>query len=242
MTMRMIHHLLEGAVSRPLPAREQTRLISEYRRTANPALERRLVESNVRLVVKLARQMDRSRGRCLDDLVQEGCLGLIEGIRRFDPAKGTRLSTYVSFWIRAYIMKYVMNNVRVVRVVRTRAERAAFFKGVVGAAEISFDTAADPDAVPIGDVLSDPGPSADWMLERAQLVDRIRRSAARLQQGLGRRDVTILRERVLASEPASLRRVATRVSLSTERVRQIEGTLRTAIRKALDADCMGVAA
>jgi DNA-directed RNA polymerase sigma subunit (sigma70/sigma32) len=54
--------------------------------------------------------------------------------------------------------------------------------------------------------------------------------------------VTILRERVLASEPASLRTLATRVSLSTERVRQIEVTLRTAIRTALDADCMDVAA
>jgi RNA polymerase sigma-32 factor len=238
----MIDHLLDCAVSRPLPAQEQTRLISEYRKTANPAIERRLVESNVRLVVKLARQMDRSHGRCLDDLVQEGCLGLIEGIRRFNPTKGTRLSTYVAFWIRAYIMKYTMNNVRMVRVVRTRAERAAFFKGVVAASEISFDTASDPNAVPIGDLLSDPAPSADWMLERAQLADRVNQSATRLEQRLGGRDITILRERVLASEPASLRTLATRVSLSTERVRQIEVTLRTAIRTALDADCMDVAA
>jgi RNA polymerase sigma-32 factor len=240
--MAMIHHLLDGALTRPLPSGEQLRLVCEYRSTGNPAIERRLIESNLRLVVKIARQLDRAHGRCLEDLVQEGCLGLIEGIRRFDPSKGTRLSTYAAFWIRAYIMKYTMDNVRVVRVVRTRAERAAFFQGVVGAAEVSFDSAAGPDAAPIGETLADPAPAADWMLEMAELAYQAERSAAQLGRGLGGRDLTILRERVMAPEPAPRRVVATRVSLSTERVRQIEGALKTAIRTELGAEHLGVAA
>lgn len=240
--MAMIHHLLDEAVTRPLPASEQMRLVTEYRRTGNRAIERRLIESNLRLVVKMARQLDRGQGRCLEDLVQEGCLGLIEGIRRFDPTKGTRLSTYAAFWIRAYIMKFVMDNVRVVRVVRTRAERGAFFKGVVGATEVSFDTAVDPDAAPLGETLADPAPAADWMLEMAELAYRVERSAAHLEQGLGGRDLTILRERVLAPEPAPRKVVARRFSLSTERVRQIDGALRTAIRTELGAAHVEIAA
>ncbi|MES1165849.1 MAG: sigma factor, partial [Verrucomicrobiota bacterium] len=70
----------------PLPAPEQDRLIRRLRQTGDPVIERRLVESNLRLVLKIARQLDRTHGRAFDDLVQEGCLGLIEAIRRYDPA------------------------------------------------------------------------------------------------------------------------------------------------------------
>jgi len=238
----MISHLLDRATTRPLPASEQARLVAEYRRTADPALESRLLEANLRLVVKLAREMDRSQGRFLDDLVQEGCLGLLEGIRRFNARKGARLSTYAAFWIRAYIMKHLMDNVCVVRVVRTRAARTAFFKGVVEASEVSFDTPLCPDARPIAEVLPDRAPTADSLLEVAELAGRVRRSAARLEQRLGGRDVTILRERVLAPEPAPLQTIATRVSLSSERVRQIEGALKLAIRASLDAAPLGMAA
>jgi RNA polymerase sigma-32 factor len=238
----MFDQLLHGTATRPLSASEQFQLVLEYRRTADPALERKLVETNLRLVLKLAHQMDRSHGRCLEDLVQEGALGLIEGIRRFDPAKGTRLSTYAAFWIRAYMMKYLMDNVRVVRVVRGRAERLAFFKGVVGGAEISFDTTVDRDAAPIGELLADSAPGPESSLETAQLLHGVRRSAARLAQRLGTRDLTILKERVMAPEPAPLRVIATRVSLSGERVRQIEGALRTQIRNAVDASHLEIAA
>jgi RNA polymerase sigma-32 factor len=238
----MFDQLLHGTATRPLSASDQIQLASEYRRTADPALERRLVETNLRLVVKLAHQMDRSHGRCLEDLVQEGTLGLIEGIRRFNPAKGTRLSTYAAFWIRAYIMKYLMDNVRVVRVVRSRSQRLAFFKGVVGGAEISFDTAVDPDGAPIGELLADSAPGPESSLETAQLLRGVKRCAARLLRRLGTRDLTILKERVLAPEPAPLRIIATRVSLSAERVRQIERALRNQIRSAVDGGQLEIAA
>jgi RNA polymerase sigma-32 factor len=237
-----IDHLLEGATTHPLPASEQTRLVAEYRRTADPAMESRLVEANLRLVVKLAREMDRSQGRYLDDLVQEGCLGLLQGIRRFNPKKGARLSTYAAFWIRAYIMKYLMDNVCVVRAVRTRAERAAFFKGVVGAKEVSFETPIAPNARPIGDVLRDPAAPADSLLEVAQLAYQAKQSAARLEQRLAARELTILRERVLAPDPPALPLIAKRVSLSSERVRQIEGRLKTALRSSMDAGSFDIAA
>src|ERR1017187_3475143 len=103
-----------------------------------------------------------TRGRCLDDLIQAGCLGLVEGIRRFDPTRGGHLSTYAAFWIRAFIMKYQMNNIRLVRAVRTRADRVAFFRGTVGLSEVSLDTPLAPDRGPLSDLMADPTPRADW--------------------------------------------------------------------------------
>jgi RNA polymerase sigma-32 factor len=208
-------------------------LLAELRRTGDPAIERRLVECNLRLVMKIARQLDRTHGDGFDDLVQEGCLGLIEAIRRFDPGKGARLTTYAALWIRAYIMKYAMDNVRVVRAVRTRAERAAFFHGVVGHAEVSLETPARAEGASLADVLADPTAPADRRLEVAELAWRVRRSAEALAPQLPGRQLTVLRERLLADEPAPRQAVARRMSLSGERVRQIEAQLQTMIQSEL---------
>lgn len=122
----MIHQLLGTERTRPLSTAEQARLISADRETKDPRIERRVIEANLRLVAKIAHQLDRTGGLSLEDLIQEGCLGLVQTIRRFDPTRGARLSTYATLWIRAFIFKYAMDNVREVRVVRTRAARAAF--------------------------------------------------------------------------------------------------------------------
>ncbi len=226
----MSHDAWMSARTTPLPAAEQSRLLVELRRTGDPAVERRLVEANLRLVLKIARQLDRTHGRGFDDIVQEGCLGLIEAIRRFDPAKGARLSTYAALWIRAFIMKYAMDNVRVVRAVRTRAERAAFFEGTVGFPEVPLEARVRPDGTSLAEVIADPAPGADRRLEEAELAWRVRRCATSLAPRLPRRHLTVLRERLLADDPAPRQTVARRVSLSGERVRQIELELQSMLR------------
>jgi RNA polymerase sigma-32 factor len=238
----MIHQLLSSERTRPLPDAEQTRLILAYRRTRSPALERQLIEANLRFVVRIARRLDRTRGRRLDDLVQEGCLGLIQAIRRFDPAKGTRLSTYAAFWIRAFIIKDTIDNVRVVQVVRTRAQRAAFFRGALATKEVSLETASDPDATPLGDIVGDPAQAADLLLEEAELAREVQRCVATVASRVTDRDRTILHERMLAPDPVPRKVVARLVCLSEERVRQIEGTLQTAIRAVMAPDCLQAAA
>jgi RNA polymerase sigma-32 factor len=62
------------------------------------------------------------------DLIQEGNVGLLQGVRRFDPNRGVKLSSYASYWIRAYILKYLIDNIRMVRVGSSRAERKLFFQ------------------------------------------------------------------------------------------------------------------
>ncbi len=87
---------------------------------------RRLVESNLRLVVKIAYEYNRAHYSLLD-LVQEGNIGLLQAVSKFDPYRGLRLSTYTSWWIRAFILKFILNNHRLVKVGTTQAQRKLFF-------------------------------------------------------------------------------------------------------------------
>jgi RNA polymerase sigma-32 factor len=86
----------------------------------------RLVTGNLRLVVSVALSFRRAFANVLD-LIQEGNLGLMEAIERFDPYKGTRLSTYATFWIRSRIVKYLLDNWRLVRVGTTNARRKLIY-------------------------------------------------------------------------------------------------------------------
>jgi len=88
---------------------------------------RRLVLANLRLVVKIAMEYRRSWTNVLD-LIQEGNLGLMQAVQRFDPYQGVKLSSYAAYWIRAYILKYLLDNIRLVRLGTTRAQRKLFFR------------------------------------------------------------------------------------------------------------------
>ncbi len=87
---------------------------------------RRLVEANLRLVVKIAYEYRRAHKNLLD-LVQEGNIGLMQAVRKYDPYRGVKLSSYGAFWIRAYILKFILNNWRLVKIGTTQAQRKLFF-------------------------------------------------------------------------------------------------------------------
>jgi RNA polymerase sigma-32 factor len=86
----------------------------------------RLITANLRLVVMIAREYQRAFHNLLD-LVQEGNVGLLEAVKKFDPYRGVRLPSYAVWWIRAYIIRYIMNNFRLVKVGTTQAQRRLFF-------------------------------------------------------------------------------------------------------------------
>jgi RNA polymerase sigma-32 factor len=87
---------------------------------------RKLVEANLRLVVKIAYEYRRAH-RNLLDLIQEGNIGLMQAVGKFDPYRGVKLSSYAAFWIRAYILKFILNNWRLVKIGTTQAQRKLFF-------------------------------------------------------------------------------------------------------------------
>ncbi len=105
---------------------EEHRLAVSYVEEGDLSAARKLVESNLRLVVKIAYQYRRAH-RNLLDLIQEGNIGLLQAVRKYDPYRGVKLSTYAAWWIRAYILKYVLSNWRLVKIGTTQAQRKLFF-------------------------------------------------------------------------------------------------------------------
>ena len=87
-----------------------------------------LVTSNLRLVVKIALEYQRVWMQNLLDLIQEGNIGLMQAVRKFDPYKNVKFSYYASFWIKAYILKFIMDNWRLVKIGTTQGQRKLFFK------------------------------------------------------------------------------------------------------------------
>jgi RNA polymerase sigma-32 factor len=87
-----------------------------------------LITSNLRLVVKIALEFQRVWMQNLLDLIQEGNVGLMHAVRKFDPYKNVKFSYYASFWIKAYILKFIMDNWRLVKIGTTQGQRKLFFK------------------------------------------------------------------------------------------------------------------
>jgi RNA polymerase sigma-32 factor len=105
---------------------EEHELAVRWREHGDRAAAARLVTANLRLVVMIARQYQRAFKNLLD-LVQEGNIGLLEAVKNFDPYRGVRFPSYAIWWIRAYIIRYVMNNWRLVKLGTTQAQRKLFF-------------------------------------------------------------------------------------------------------------------
>jgi RNA polymerase sigma-32 factor len=112
----------------PLLSREEElELATRYRATGDVDAAYRLVSSNLRLVVKIAHEYHRNPISLLD-LVQEGNVGLMHAVKKFEPERGVKLSSYAAWWIRAYILRYIMDNWRMVKLGTTEAQRKLFFK------------------------------------------------------------------------------------------------------------------
>ncbi len=112
----------------PLLSREDERdLAIRYREKGDIEAAYKLVSANLRLVVKIAMDFQRYWMQNLMDLIQEGNVGLMKAAKKFDPYKGYKFSYYASFWIKAYIIKFVMDNWKLVKVGTTQAQRKLFF-------------------------------------------------------------------------------------------------------------------
>jgi len=111
----------------PISREEERELALRWSEDGDVDAAKRLVLANLRLVVKIAMEYRRAWTNTLD-LIQEGNVGLMEAVQRFDPYKDVKLSSYAVYWIRAYILKYILDNMRSVRLGTTRASRKLFFR------------------------------------------------------------------------------------------------------------------
>src|SRR6478752_1890980 len=109
-----------------LSADEEHKLAVQYQKNQDRDVAARLVTANLRLVVKIAYEYRRAY-RNMMDLVQEGNIGLMQAVKRYDPYRGVKLSSYAAWWIRAYMLRFMLNNWRLVKVGTTQAQRKLFF-------------------------------------------------------------------------------------------------------------------
>jgi len=139
--------------------RDEEREIAERIRThKDKKAEEKLVTANLRFVIRIARQYCRWEPNLLD-LIQEGNLGLVRAARKYDPKRGTRFSTYAAFWIRAYVLKHLMDSRSIVKMGTNDAERRLFYglkrekdKRVRAGTEASSDEPAHAFGVTTSDV------------------------------------------------------------------------------------------
>ncbi|MEW6267643.1 MAG: RNA polymerase factor sigma-32 [Thermodesulfobacteriota bacterium] len=110
-----------------LTREEETELAIRHKEEADQEAAYRLITSNLRLVVKIAMEFQNYWMKNLLDLIQEGNVGLMQALRKFDPYRGVKFSYYASYWIKAYILKYIMDNWHLVRVGTTQTQRKLFY-------------------------------------------------------------------------------------------------------------------
>lgn len=123
-----LHRYLQEISQYELLSREETEeLAVSFREHGDQEAAYRLVSANLRLVVKVAMDFQKYWMQNFMDLIQEGNVGLVQATKKFDPYRGVKFSYYAAYWIRAYILKFIMDNWRLVKIGTTQAQRKLFF-------------------------------------------------------------------------------------------------------------------
>ncbi|MDP3478165.1 MAG: RNA polymerase factor sigma-32 [Desulfoprunum sp.] len=123
-----LHRYLQEISQYELLSREETdELATRFRETGDQDAAYRLVSANLRLVVKVAMDFQKYWMQNFMDLIQEGNVGLVQATKKFDPYRGVKFSYYAAYWIRAYVLKFIMDNWRLVKIGTTQAQRKLFF-------------------------------------------------------------------------------------------------------------------
>ena len=162
-------HLYLREVSRfpMLKPDEEFDLARRVQKTGDSDAAFRLVSSHLRLVVKIAMDFQRRWMQNVLDLIQEGNVGLMRAVNKFDPDKGIKFSYYAAFWIRAYILKFIMDNWRMVKIGTTQAQRKLFYN-LNRERQKLIAEGFDPDAATLAERL---GVGEDQIVEMQQRLD-----------------------------------------------------------------------
>ena len=122
----LTHYLKEISRHKLLTPEEEKELTAELLRTGDIEVAKKLVLANLRLVVKIAFEYKNAYKNVMD-LIQEGNIGLMKAVSKYDPSKGAKLSYYASWWIRSYILKFILDNFRLVKIGTTQEQKKLFY-------------------------------------------------------------------------------------------------------------------
>lgn len=193
--------------------REEEYELSGRAKKGDEEARRILAQANLPFVVAVARKFATRSGR-LDDLVQEGNVGLMKAIEHFDSKKNVRFATYAVWWIRAYITRYLKDNRSHVR--GGEHERASM-------CDFSLDAPIDGDAEATHlERLEDSRPTPDAAFLSLERDERVSLALQRVKRRLGDLGWDILQERLTQDKPRTLEELGQRWGVSRERVRQVE--------------------
>ncbi len=241
----------------PLTREEEHDLAVRYQAGDKDA-GRRIVEACLPFVVAIAMEY-RRWGVPLEDIIQQGNVGLMRAVAKFDTSKDCRLATYAAYWIRAEIREYVVRGYRVVRLGTTKAERRALrayrttresdperlaevsgltvervrnLLPLLQAREASLESSKD-DHTPVIDRLAAAGLSPEEEADASEASERSRVAVREALRDLNDREKLIVRDRLMADEPRTLQDLGAELGVSKERVRQLEQRTLTKLRQRL---------
>jgi len=203
-----LHHLKHTQLTR-----EQEYDLARKAKKGDAEARETLARSNLAFVVSTARKFA-NRGARLDDLIQEGNIGLMKAIEHFDPKKNVRFATYAVWWIRAYVTRYLKDNRSQVR--GGQGER-------ISMADFSLDATMDEESeMTFLARLEEPGqgPQEAYLLQEKN--QEVREALTRVKKRLGDLGWDILQERLTQDKPRTLEELGARWGVSRERVRQVE--------------------
>ncbi len=207
-----LSYYLRAVRNHPPLAREEEHALALRAAQGDASAKQKLVRHNLALVVVVARKQRRGTVR-LDDLVQEGNVGLMRAVEKFDPHAGTRFSTYAVWWIRAYVGKH-LKEAR--STVRPRS-------GEVARTDVSLDAAIGEDGdVTYLELLEDDGVGPEGCYLSAESDRVVRDALAKVRKRIGVLGWDILHDRLQQDSPKTLEEIGKRWGVSRERVRQVE--------------------
>jgi RNA polymerase primary sigma factor len=207
-------------------SREQEYELSGKARKGDARAREILASSNLAFVVSVAKRFA-NRGARLDDLIQEGNVGLMKAIEHFDSKKNVRFATYAVWWIRAYITRYLKDNRSQVR--GGESERQ-------GMTDFSLDVSVEEDAdTTYLDRLEDPSPGPQETFLSHEQDEDVKEALLRVKKRIGDLGWDILQERLTQDKPRTLEELGKRWGVSRERVRQVELKTKHFLERYLEA-------
>lgn len=254
-----------------LSKNEEFILAKKFKEKNDLSAIKQLIESNIKYIIKIARKYD-GYGIILKDLIQEGIIGFIKSIKKFDPNRNIRLISFAIYWIKSEIHEYIIKNLRIVKVANTKSQKKLFFnlknfrkvdwlsesesivisnllniqssdvkymESRLCKRDVSLDfNIKEKDFEFNRDFFFDQEPDTSFVIENDNWNKFLMKKLREALKNLDERSKNILKERWLLKKKSTLKKLAEKYNLSSERIRQLESNALKKVKVLMNLDCL----